>query len=137
MKTCPAPILHWRPFVGTEWHCFVRVSRKSYESLCSCRVRLRKVDSAALMLPPVPLRCTSCERAATERYGVTFGRAASNRWENGFNANGLLNQGQVTAARIVSFLRTRGLAPSPYLVEILAEYGCRVEPGGGDAGLPG
>jgi hypothetical protein len=30
----------------------------------------------ALMLPPAPLRCTRCEQAATERYGVAFGRDA-------------------------------------------------------------
>jgi hypothetical protein len=42
-----------------------------------------------------------------------------------------------TPARIVQFLRSKGLAPSPQLVEILAEYGYRVEPVGGDAGLSG
>jgi hypothetical protein len=35
------------------------------------------------------------------------------------------------------FLRSKGLVPSPHLVEILSEYGYRVEPVGGNAGLPG
>ena len=66
MKACappPRPILHWRPYLGTEWHRFVRVSTKRYES--------------------------------------------------------------------------KGLVPSPHLVETLSEYAYRVEPVGGNAGLPG
>jgi|SRR5579864_3460820 len=143
MKACaspppPRPILHWRPYLGTEWHCFVRVSRKRYESLCPWRVGLPKVDSTALMLPPAPLRCTRCEQAATERYGVAFGRDASDGWENGFHTNHLqMIYARDTPARIVQFLRSKGLAPSPHLVEILSEYGYRVEPVGGDLGLSG
>ncbi|HEV3074007.1 MAG TPA: hypothetical protein VHB47_06270 [Thermoanaerobaculia bacterium] len=101
-------------------------------------MRLPKVNSVALMLPPAPLRCTRCERAAAERYGVAFGPGTSDRWENGFHSNDRsLIHDQDAPARIVSFLRSKGLVPSPYLVEILSDYGYRAEPVAGDAGLPG
>jgi len=128
-----------RPFLATEWHCFVRVSRKRYESLCSSRVGLPTVRSMALLLPPAPLRCNRCATAAAELYGVTFARGgASAGWENGFHsANGLLFRRRDTPARIVELLRSHGLVPSACLVEILSAYGYRVEPAGGDVALPG
>ncbi|HXO40810.1 MAG TPA: hypothetical protein VN999_05115 [Thermoanaerobaculia bacterium] len=128
--------LYWRPFTaGSTWHCFARYGTTRYRSLCS-QLNLPRVGTPARLAPPAQLRCAACQAAALERRGAAFARTVSPAWEDGWDTRcpvPILIHEAGAAATIVELLRSRGLAPSPYLLEKLAEYGYRIEPAG-DAG---
>jgi hypothetical protein len=129
--------LYWRPITaGSTWHCFARCGTTRYRSLCS-QLSVPRVGTPARLAPPAQLRCAACQAAALERRGAAFARTVSIAWEDGWDTRcpvPILVHEAGAAATIVALLWSLGLAPSPYLLEKLAEYGYRIEPAG-DAGV--